>query len=183
MKYSLSTLSTAVALLATPLSTVIAANLEQTHPDIIAYAIATHDSNSDGKLQGDEAQKAADVIIQELDKDNSGQLSFTEFQRYFLRKDMIEVDSNGDGVISRSEISNIESDDEGTVGEYTRMDANNDGEITFDEYFLVEAMDEEFIEQVEQQYELVDANEDGNLSSIEVSNALQQLGEQAEDEE
>ncbi len=183
MKISLSTLPTVVALLTASLTTVLAANVAQTHTDIIAYAIATHDSNGDGELQGDEAQKAADVVLKELDKDNSGQLSFTEFQRYFLRKDMVEVDSNGDGIISRSEVGAVESDDEDVVKEYVRMDANNDGEITFEEYFLVEAMDEEFAKETEQQYEMIDADEDGKLSSVEVSNALQQLGEQEEGEE
>ncbi len=183
MKISLFTLYTAIALLSASLTTASAANVAQTHPDIVAYAISTHDSNSDGKLQGDEAQKAADLVIQELDKDKSGQLSLAEFQRYFLRKEMVEIDSNSDGVISRSEVEAIESDDEDVVQEYVRMDANSDGEITFEEYFLVEAMDEEFIDSTEQQYEMVDVNEDGHLSLLEVSNALQHLGEQEEGEE
>lgn len=178
MKISLSTLTTAIALITAPLTTVIAANVAQNHPDIIAYAIATHDTNNDGKLQGDEARKAADVVVQNLDKDNSGQLSFSEFQRYFLRKDMVEIDSDGDGIISRSEVDAVESDDENVMEEYARMDTNNDGEITLDEYFLVESIDEEFVEETEQQYEMVDADEDGILSLVEVSNALQQIGEE-----
>ena len=121
-------------------------------------------------------------MLQYLDKDNSGQLSLAEFQRYFLRKDMVEIDSNGDGIISRSEVSGIESDDANVVEEYARMDANNDGDITLDEYFLVEAMDEEFVDFTEELYELADADEDGNLSSVEVSSALQTLGEEREGE-
>lgn len=182
MKSSLSTLSSVVALLIAAQTTVLAANIAENHPDIIAYAIATYDSNNDGKLQDDEAHKAASFVIQNLDRDSSGQLSLAEFQRYFLRKDMVEIDSNGDGIISRTEVSGIESDDENVVEEYARMDANNDGDITLDEYFLVEAMDEEFIDFTEELYELADADEDGNLSSVEVSRALQTLGEEPEGE-
>lgn len=183
MKTSLSTLSTTVALLIAAPTTVLAANVAENHPDIIAHAIATYDSNKDGKLQDDEAQKAAALVIQNLDRDSSGQLSLAEFQRYFVRKDMVEVDSNGDGVISRSEVRSIESDDENVVEEYARIDANNDGDITLDEYFLVEATDEEFIDFTEELYEMADADEDGNLSSVEVSNALQTLGEEEEGEQ
>ena len=180
MKYSLITLSTAIALLSAPLTTGLAANAAETHPDIIAHAIATHDSNNDGKLQSEEARKAAILVLQYLDKDNSGQLSLAEFQRYFLRKDMTEVDTNGDSIISRSEISSVETDDENVADEYARMDTDNDGKITFDEYFLVESKDKEFIDYTEQLYELADSNEDGYLSSVEVSKALQGLDEEHE---
>jgi hypothetical protein len=183
MKYSLITLTTAIALLSASLTTGLAANAAETHPDIIAHAIATHDGNNDGKLQSDEARKAAVLVVQYLDKDKSGQLSLAEFQRYFLRKDMAEVDSNGDGIISRSEVSNVETDDENVAAEYARMDTNSDRKVTFDEYFLLESKDEEFIDFTEQLYELADSNEDGYLSSIEVSHALQGLGEEDEGEE
>lgn len=183
MKYSLITLSTTQALLLIPLTTGLAANAAEIHSDIIAHAIATHDRNKDGKLQVDEARKAAVLVVQNLDKDNSGQLSPAEFQRYFLRKDMAEVDSNGDDIISLSEVSGVESDDKNVAEEYARMDTDNDGKITFDEYFLVESKDEEFIDFIEQLYDLADADEDGYLSSAEVSKALQHLDEEMEDEE
>jgi Ca2+-binding EF-hand superfamily protein len=97
------------------------------------HHLARADANEDGNITREEFLARPTQMFDRMDADNDGVISAAERPQRRERPDGAErrerpnFDSNGDGLISRSEHAAM------GAGMFERLDANNDGSISQDE--------------------------------------------------
>jgi hypothetical protein len=85
--------------------------------------------------------------LNQLDTDKSGGVSRTEYQT-FMTGAFAKLDSNGDGVLVQSEVTNVV-----TPQQFSALDANGDGRVSSNEY----------MDQVMKDFASADRGGDGQL--------------------
>lgn len=149
------------------------------------------DKNGDGRMDQEDIeqikqqQRDPSKRLWELDKDQSGGVSFDEFQqgRMMQRLDaerqraiFDRLDANGDGVISpedkpekpkfrENDRQNDKGKDRMRPGAFMeKLDANKDGSVSYDEFKNTPWNKDKADDEVKRRFEMADKNKDGQLT-------------------
>jgi len=100
-----------------------------------------------GLAVAQQAPSMHDAQLDQIDTDNDGGVSRAEYQS-FMTSSFARLDSNGDGVLVQSEVTNVL-----TPEQFSAVDANQDGRVSRDE----------FMNQVMSDFAAADRGGDGSL--------------------
>jgi len=123
------------------------------------------------------------------EKKKYGDVEFNDQQMEEFREAFTEFDIDGDGTISSQELGTVlrrigeRMSDKELKDMVDEVDADKSGAIEFDEFVTMMAKRSSDQQKIQKVFNVFDKNQDGFISSVELTKVMSDLGERLSEEE